>query len=209
MRDDPRFLPYFDVPFQHASPRILAAMGRRPDPERNLALAGAHPRGAARRRCCARPSSSASPGRPTRTSRCCSTSRRRPPWTGSACFTYSREEDTPPARPARRVTKARGRARRKPPVERRRCRSRNSALDRQRRQDPRRADRGARPGRGAVARAGVPAGPRRGRPGRRAGAASRPGALVPRAHRSGATASTSRRSPVARARETNLPTSRR
>jgi ribosomal protein S12 methylthiotransferase len=35
---DPRFLPYFDVPFQHAAPGILRAMGRRGDPERNLAL---------------------------------------------------------------------------------------------------------------------------------------------------------------------------
>ena len=38
MRDDPRFLPYLDVPFQHASPSILAAMGRKADPEANLRL---------------------------------------------------------------------------------------------------------------------------------------------------------------------------
>jgi ribosomal protein S12 methylthiotransferase len=38
MRDDPRFLPYLDVPFQHASPAILAAMGRKPDPDGNLRL---------------------------------------------------------------------------------------------------------------------------------------------------------------------------
>jgi ribosomal protein S12 methylthiotransferase len=38
MRDDPRFLPYFDVPFQHASPSILAAMGRNADPDANLRL---------------------------------------------------------------------------------------------------------------------------------------------------------------------------
>jgi len=38
MRDDPRFLPYLDVPFQHASPAILAAMGRKADPEANLRL---------------------------------------------------------------------------------------------------------------------------------------------------------------------------
>ncbi len=38
MRDDPRILPYFDVPFQHASPSILAAMGRKPDPDANLRL---------------------------------------------------------------------------------------------------------------------------------------------------------------------------
>jgi ribosomal protein S12 methylthiotransferase len=38
MRDDPRFLPYLDVPFQHASPAILSAMGRRADPDANLRL---------------------------------------------------------------------------------------------------------------------------------------------------------------------------
>jgi len=35
---DPRFLPYFDLPFQHASPKILRAMGRKGDPRKNLAL---------------------------------------------------------------------------------------------------------------------------------------------------------------------------
>jgi ribosomal protein S12 methylthiotransferase len=35
---DPRFLPYFDLPFQHASPGILRAMGRKSDPGANLAL---------------------------------------------------------------------------------------------------------------------------------------------------------------------------
>ncbi|HEY9595991.1 MAG TPA: radical SAM protein, partial [Spirochaetia bacterium] len=35
---DGRILPYFDLPFQHASPRILRAMGRRGDTARNLAL---------------------------------------------------------------------------------------------------------------------------------------------------------------------------
>ena len=38
MEGDPRFLPYFDLPFQHASPAVLRAMGRRGEPERNLAL---------------------------------------------------------------------------------------------------------------------------------------------------------------------------
>ncbi len=38
MGEDPRLLPYFDIPFQHASPRILEAMGRRGEPERNLDL---------------------------------------------------------------------------------------------------------------------------------------------------------------------------
>ena len=38
MAADPRFLPYFDLPFQHASPGILRAMGRRGVPEANLGL---------------------------------------------------------------------------------------------------------------------------------------------------------------------------
>ncbi len=37
---DRKILPYFDLPFQHASPRILSAMGRRGEPERNLELIG-------------------------------------------------------------------------------------------------------------------------------------------------------------------------
>ena len=35
---DPRILPYFDLPFQHASPRILRAMNRRGDAETYLKL---------------------------------------------------------------------------------------------------------------------------------------------------------------------------
>ncbi|HUI69174.1 MAG TPA: 30S ribosomal protein S12 methylthiotransferase RimO [Spirochaetia bacterium] len=35
---DARFLPYFDLPFQHAAPGILRAMGRKGDPEANLSL---------------------------------------------------------------------------------------------------------------------------------------------------------------------------
>jgi ribosomal protein S12 methylthiotransferase len=35
---DPRFLPYFDLPFQHASPGILRAMGRKGDARKNIAL---------------------------------------------------------------------------------------------------------------------------------------------------------------------------
>ena len=47
---DRRFLPYFDLPFQHASPRILAAMGRRGEPGRNLDLVREIRAGAAGRR---------------------------------------------------------------------------------------------------------------------------------------------------------------
>ena len=35
---DQRFLPYFDLPFQHAAPKVLRAMGRIGDADRNLAL---------------------------------------------------------------------------------------------------------------------------------------------------------------------------
>jgi ribosomal protein S12 methylthiotransferase len=38
IRGDARLLPYFDIPFQHASPRILTAMGREADPQKNLDL---------------------------------------------------------------------------------------------------------------------------------------------------------------------------
>lgn len=37
---DPRVLPYFDIPFQHGSPRILKAMGRKGDPDAYLGLIG-------------------------------------------------------------------------------------------------------------------------------------------------------------------------
>ncbi|HTP57622.1 MAG TPA: 30S ribosomal protein S12 methylthiotransferase RimO [Spirochaetia bacterium] len=38
MASDQRFLPYFDLPFQHAAPEILRAMGRKPDAAANLGL---------------------------------------------------------------------------------------------------------------------------------------------------------------------------
>jgi ribosomal protein S12 methylthiotransferase len=38
LQGDPRLLPYFDLPFQHASPLILSAMGRVGDPGKNLEL---------------------------------------------------------------------------------------------------------------------------------------------------------------------------
>ena len=37
-RADPRLLPYFDLPFQHASPSVLGAMGRRQSARENLNL---------------------------------------------------------------------------------------------------------------------------------------------------------------------------
>ncbi|MFP3091463.1 30S ribosomal protein S12 methylthiotransferase RimO [Treponema sp. TIM-1] len=38
IRQDPRLLPYFDLPFQHGSPGILRAMNRRGDPQTYLSL---------------------------------------------------------------------------------------------------------------------------------------------------------------------------
>ncbi len=38
MKNDPRFLPYFDLPFQHAAKKILKKMGRRGDGEEYLKL---------------------------------------------------------------------------------------------------------------------------------------------------------------------------
>jgi ribosomal protein S12 methylthiotransferase len=38
VRDHPAVLPYFDIPFQHASPKVLRAMGRRGDAESYLSL---------------------------------------------------------------------------------------------------------------------------------------------------------------------------
>ena len=38
MSEDSRLLPYFDLPFQHAAPTVLKAMGRRGDPETYLTL---------------------------------------------------------------------------------------------------------------------------------------------------------------------------
>ena len=38
VRDHPKITPYFDIPFQHASPKILTAMGRRGDADAYLSL---------------------------------------------------------------------------------------------------------------------------------------------------------------------------
>jgi ribosomal protein S12 methylthiotransferase len=105
MKHDPRFLPYFDLPFQHAAPRVLGAMGRRTDPEANLALLGgireSLPSAVIR--------STFLLGFPGETEQdfeqlLAFQSRAQPDWLGS--FTYSREEDTPAYSLPGRVTKA-------------------------------------------------------------------------------------------------------
>jgi ribosomal protein S12 methylthiotransferase len=110
MAADPRFLPYFDLPFQHASPRILMSMGRRGDPEANLGLLqeirGRLPGAVIR--------STFLVGFPGETDDDFSLlldfqARARPDWLGA--FAYSREEDTPAygmkGRVARRTAEAR------------------------------------------------------------------------------------------------------
>jgi len=94
MEQDSRFLPYFDIPFQHASPKVLAAMNRRGNAEDYLALVqtirGRLPGAVIR--------STFLVGFPGETDADFAAlldfqDRLRPDWLG--CFAYSREEDTP------------------------------------------------------------------------------------------------------------------
>lgn len=124
---DPRFLPYFDLPFQHAAPGILRAMGRRGDPERNLALVSEIrdrlPLAAIR--------STFLLGFPGETDADFAKlldfqNKARLDWVGA--FTYSREEDTPAYSMAGRVTKAAA-ARRRTELESRQVPITEHALD--------------------------------------------------------------------------------
>jgi ribosomal protein S12 methylthiotransferase len=102
---DPRLLPYYDIPFQHASPRILKAMGRRSDPQRGLDLLAeirSRVPGAVIR-------STFLTGFPGETDQDFDQlldfqARARLDWLG--VFTYSREEDTPAYDMPGRVKKA-------------------------------------------------------------------------------------------------------
>jgi ribosomal protein S12 methylthiotransferase len=93
MERDARFIPYFDIPFQHASAKILTAMNRRPNAEKNLALLetirGRLPNAVIR--------STFLLGFPGETEEDFAAlldfqEKARLDWLG--CFTYSREEDT-------------------------------------------------------------------------------------------------------------------
>ncbi|MDR1863704.1 MAG: 30S ribosomal protein S12 methylthiotransferase RimO [Treponema sp.] len=94
MAEDPRILPYFDIPFQHGSEKILRAMKRRGNAETYLALAAAircRLPGAVIR-------STFMTGFPGETEEDFSRlldfqEKVRLDWLG--CFAYSREEDTP------------------------------------------------------------------------------------------------------------------
>ncbi len=112
MAADPRVLPYFDLPFQHASPRILRAMNRRGSAEAYLALLerirGIFPDAAIR--------STFLLGFPGETDEDFAELRAfqdaaRIDWLGS--FAYSREEGTPAYSMRARVPAARVSARRK------------------------------------------------------------------------------------------------
>lgn len=124
---DPRFLPYFDLPFQHAAPGILRAMGRRGEPDRNLALVSEIrarlPLAAIR--------STFLLGFPGETDEDFAElldfqDKARLDWVGA--FTYSREEDTPAWSMGGKVTKATA-ARRKAELETRQVPITARALD--------------------------------------------------------------------------------
>jgi ribosomal protein S12 methylthiotransferase len=124
---DPRFLPYFDLPFQHAAPGILRAMGRRGEPDRNLALVSEIrsrlPLAAIR--------STFLLGFPGETDADFARllefqDAARLDWVGA--FTYSREEDTPAYSMGGKVTKAAA-ARRKAELETRQVPITERALD--------------------------------------------------------------------------------
>jgi len=128
MAGDARFLPYFDLPFQHGAPDILRAMGRQGDPARNVDLVSA----IRRRLPDAVIRSTFLLGFPGETDADFDMlldfqERLRPDWLGS--FTYSREEDTPAYRMSGRVTKAVAESR-KAEVERRQVSITDRALDR-------------------------------------------------------------------------------
>jgi ribosomal protein S12 methylthiotransferase len=127
MARDPRFLPYFDLPFQHAAPKVLRAMGRRADPEANLALLAQ----IRERLPAAVIRSTFLLGFPGETEQdfeelLSFQSLARPDWLG--CFTYSREEDTPAYAMPGRVPKAAAESR-KAEVERRQGPITEHALD--------------------------------------------------------------------------------
>jgi ribosomal protein S12 methylthiotransferase len=124
---DERFLPYYDIPFQHASPGILRAMGRRDDPARNLDLVAeirARVGRAAIRSTLLVGFPGESPQDFDRLLRFQEDARL--DWLG--IFTYSREDDTPAARMGGRVKGSEARSR-KAALEARQVPITESALD--------------------------------------------------------------------------------
>ncbi len=72
-----KILPYLDIPFQHASPKVLKAM-KRPGSKTKCWSASKPGARSAQTWRSARPSSSASPAKPKTISKCCSTSSKKP-----------------------------------------------------------------------------------------------------------------------------------
>ena len=171
---DPRFLPYFDLPFQHASPRILAAMGRRADPAGNLALVH-RIRRALPRRSSARPSSWAFPARPTRTSRAARIPEGRRPGLAGRIRLLAGGGHARRWAMGGRVTRKTAEER-KAAVEAAQAPLTEAALDRHVGLEPGCPGGGAFRGRAVLPGPGVSAGTRRGRPGGAARRASRPAA---------------------------------
>jgi ribosomal protein S12 methylthiotransferase len=102
-----KILPYLDIPFQHASPEILRCDAR---PRRTRRSRGS-PDGASSAPSlpCARPSLSASPARPMRISRICSTGWNRPKSIASVASNTNRSQARPRMRfPARFLTTSSG-----------------------------------------------------------------------------------------------------
>jgi ribosomal protein S12 methylthiotransferase len=128
MEKDSRFLPYFDIPFQHGSKKILLAMNRRGDAENYIALAET----IRKRLFAAVIRTTFLIGFPGETEDDFALlqdfqEKLRPDWAG--CFAYSREEDTPAYAMKARVPK-KIIARRKRDIEERQIQITEKSMDR-------------------------------------------------------------------------------
>jgi len=128
MEKDPRFLPYFDIPFQHGSQKILAAMNRKGSAESYLALAETIrkrlPNAVIRTTFLA-----GFPGESENDFAMLEDfqEKLRPDWSG--CFAYSREEDTPACEMKAQVSKATA-ARRQQTIQKRQIPITENAMER-------------------------------------------------------------------------------
>jgi len=128
MEKDSRFLPYFDIPFQHGSKKILSAMGRKGDAQAYIALAET----IRKRLFAAVIRTTFLVGFPGETEDDFSMltdfqEKLRPDWAG--CFAYSREEDTPAYTMKAQVPKKTA-ARRKREIEERQTLITEKSMDR-------------------------------------------------------------------------------
>jgi ribosomal protein S12 methylthiotransferase len=128
MEKDSRFLPYFDIPFQHGSKKILLAMNRRGDAESYIALAET----IRKRLPSAVMRTTFLVGFPGETEDDFAMladfqEKLRPDWAG--CFAYSREEDTP-AYSMKAQVPQKTKARRKREIEERQIQIAEKSMDR-------------------------------------------------------------------------------